>query len=695
MFNKRALNSAAILATLVMLTACGPGGGNSSDVFPRETQPTAAITGPNSFLLFPNPQQQDDGTVQTNTTAYATAYYEAIDASNAKDTLEKWKAANGFGNTSTGTETTVVFGDVKDLGYGRRMTARKNNDGSLAFMVENYLVGAVASYSYSDLNVEAAVVSDKRWHVGTNGIEYSATTCIANIDPASTPAGICDSTIKFTKFYTFEPKTGVRLLEAQLDGRGKKAMPGICITCHGGRGDPLTPSAGSPNSKQLFPVVGNTKSKKRGDVMANLQPLKVDSFGYSSRTGYSRAEQEENLKTINKMVLSSYPMAASSVYPEDALRRYPNTGEWVGTAAALIKNAYGGDGLPNATFTDTYLPPSWSAASSGQATETLYKSVITQSCRTCHILRGNTAMSQLNFDKYCTVSGVCSTETDFYGYADRIRAHVIDRGNMPLAKIVYENMWSTSQPDTLATFLVTAGQPSSAVRDTSGAVLKPGRPVAIAGLSRTTTSPVTLSGSNSLFASSYSWSLVSGSATLSNATSATPTLTGGNGVNVVRLIVSNSTTQSQPVDVTITIDSNYFGAGKLPASPTFADIKAVLQGPPSCSGCHTAGGGPPIFYTDYDRNGDGLVQTAYGQTDDRWFYTELRGRINFADVAASPLLKRPRGLQHGAGSVVFNFTDVAACTAPCGGTTAYAQNKDYFMSAYNMFVNWISNGAPY
>jgi mono/diheme cytochrome c family protein len=690
MCNKYSLNSTIFLLASLLLTACGPGGGNSGDVFPRETQPTAAVTGPNSFLLFPNPQKQDDGSLQTNTTAYATAYYEAIDPNNDKDTLAKWKTANGFGS-GTGTEVTAVFGDVKDLGYGRRMTARQNTDGSLAFVVENYLVGAVASYSYSDFNVEAAVVSDKRWHVGTNGIEFSSAACISGVDlPASSVAatGYCSTTTKFAKFYTFDPTTGARLLEAQLDGRGKKAMPGICINCHGGRGDPLTPAAGSSNGKQLFNLVHNTVSQKRGDVMANLQPLKVDSFGYSSRTGYSRAEQEANLKSINKMVLSSYPIAAATAFPEDALRRTPIAyGEWPGTAAAIIKNAYGGNGLPNTTFADSYLPTGWS----GVGQTALYQNVVASSCRTCHILRGGSSTNdEINFDTYCTqtVPGTCDAGVNFYGYADRIKAHVIDRGNMPLAKIVFERLWGTGEADTLATFLGTAQ--SQPVRDSGGVVLKPGRPVAVPGPDRTTTTPATLSAAGSLYATSYNWSKVSGTATLTNPTSVTATLAGANGTNVLRLVVSDGTTQSASVDVTVILDSTLSPA---PSAIRFSDIKAVLQSNSAgCSGCHTSGGGPPVYYTNYDRNGDTLTDA----TDDRWFYTELRGRINFTDIAASPLLRKPSGHHHG-GGLVFNTTSTTACAvAPTyPDCSPFATLGAYNAAKYNMFVNWILNGAPY
>ena len=33
-----------------------------------------------------------------------------------------------------------MFGDRRDLGYGRRMTVRQNVDGTVAAVVENYLV---------------------------------------------------------------------------------------------------------------------------------------------------------------------------------------------------------------------------------------------------------------------------------------------------------------------------------------------------------------------------------------------------------------------------------------------------------------------------------------------------------------------------------------------------------------------------
>ncbi len=644
-----------ISLSALLLMSCSSGE-NPSDVFPNAAPVIKPTSGPDSFLLFPNPQKQDDGSLQTNTLAYAKAYYEAIDPGNLKTTLADWKTANGFGS-GTGTEVSVVFGDVKDLGYGRRMTARDIGGGSYAFMVENYAVAPAANYGYSSLNLDAAVARDTRWHVSTNAIEFSGADCI----PTSDIAG-CDSSVKFAKFYTFHPTTGARLLEANLDGRGNKAMPGICISCHGGRAYPLTPPDTKPGGlgQPLFPVIGFTASKKRGDVEAHLQPFDVDSFSFSTVPGYTRAAQEAKLKTINQMVLCTYPKESTETALENVCRRNVVFGEWSGTpVATIIREAYGGNGLPNATFSDTFVPTDWK----GQ--ETLYKNVVASSCRTCHILRGTNTMPDLNFNSYAA----------FLGYADQIKGHVIDRGNMPLAKIIYERLWGSSGIETLASFLETNGQTA---RDTSGAVLKPGRPVAVPGPDRITTSPATLSAAGSLYATTYAWSIFSGGGpgvTLVNANTATPIFNALNGTYILQLIASNGTTQSQPVRVSVTIDNTI---GTVTATPKFADIKAVLQNVNTgCTGCHTPGGGPPIFYTNIDRNGSGGID----EIDDLWFYTELRGRINFTDIASSALLRKPSGHHHGGGPQPgFNST-----TAP--GDAARAN--------YDIFLNWILNGAPY
>jgi mono/diheme cytochrome c family protein len=639
------LASAALAACLV--AACG-GGSSPADVRPNVDPPQAPVTGPDKFLLFPNPQQQADGSLQMDSDAYTEAYYRAIDPGNERDTLAKFKAKNGF-ETGTGEEHLVIFGDQRDLGYGRRMYARRNADGTMAFYVENYLLETNGQYLYNTLNLDAAIVRQGAHMVGVNAIEFS---------PG--PNGGAS----FPKFYNFDATTLQRATRVDLDGRGDKAMPGPCISCHGGRGDALTPPDAS--GKRLFNLVRNTVSQQRGDVAARLHPFEPDTFEFSAtRAGFSRAEQEAAIKSINRMILCSYPLPAPSPHPEDACRPVASDSEWQGTAATLIKSAYGGDGLPNATFHDNYVPPSWEQA--GQST--LYRSVIATSCRTCHIMRGTAGNSDLDFTTY----------EKFVGFAERTKHHVFERGNMPLAKIVFDAFWSSNRPGLLADYLQAQGHN---VRAADGSIPRPGRAVSEPGPDRVAPVGATpLSASGSQFANGYAWSLVSGpsGATLTNASSVSATLTTTQpGTYVVRLVASNGSEAGAPKEVRIVAVASLSPA---PAAIRFADIKASMQQTVgSCTQCHAADGQlprPPVFYTNDDRNGDGTVGDA---TDDAWFYEEVRSRINFTDVGASALLRKPSGNHHG-GNLVAGFDTTKAPGDPA-------------RSRYDLFLNWILSGAP-
>ena len=659
--NWRNIQKNLLLGSMAALVAaCGGGGSGSStggDVFPGSKPVAAAVDGPDSFLLFPNPLKQADGTLQVNATAYARAYYEAIDPGNDRDTLAKFKAFNGIGGGAAGgvIEENVIVGDQRDLGYGRKMTARQNADGSLAFMVENYLAAGYGGYS--PFNLEAAIVGANQWHIGTNGIEFS---------PG--PGG----TVKFVKFYTFNPVTGARLMAANLDGRGDKAMPTICITCHGGRGDPLTPPDGS--GKALFAKVMNTVSQARGDVAAQLHPFEPASFDFSALPGFTRAIQESKLKTINKMVLCSMPLAAPSIFAEDACRannRLANGGvatvnEYQGTAAVHLKDMYGGDGLPLAATaaSDTYVPAAWQTA--GQTS--LYLNTQAQACRVCHLLRGTGNQSDINFDSFIK----------FDGYADRIKAHVIDRGNMPLAKLIADKFWVTpSIYAPLQSFLVGKGYADGGQR--------PGRPVADPGPSRVVKQLATpLSAAMSLFSSSYQWSILSGpaGARLVNANTAQPVFNAlSAGTYAIQLVTGNGTSQSQPASMALVVDT---ALTYDPSVLRFSDIKALLQtGGGGCTTCHQAGGNgtvtPPIWYTSYDRAGTGNGADA---TNDHWFYTELRGRINFTDLVASPVLRKPSGNHHN------------GLQRPGFDTSPGLLPGDILRQDYDKILGWILNGAP-
>jgi hypothetical protein len=650
-----------LLASLAILaSACTQQ--NTGD----EPAASTAPQGLNRFLLFPNPVAMNSGGFETNTTSYADAYYRAIDPTNLKDTIDKWKTQNGFGS-GTGTEKLAVFRDAKDLGYGRRMTGRQNTDGSVAFYVENYNVAPNGASGYASiLNVEAAINRDTRWHVGTNAIEWSSTPCGAG-DPAD-----CSGTIKFAKYYNFSSKDGTRQLAVDLDGNGLKAMPGPCITCHGGRGDPLTPDEGNP-AKPRFPLVENSVSRKRGDVQARLHGMNVDSFDYSPDiAGFSKSDQQATLKQFNQWILCTYPLAGAAAGAEDACRVVAGANEWQGTAAEMIKSWYGGPGMPNGTFLDTYVPTGW------QASASVYTSAVAPFCRTCHILRGTKNQDDIDF----------MTSAKFLGYADRIKAHVFDRGTMPLALIVYDDFWGTNAPNQIANFInptLGALTPAQTATDSSGTALKPGRPIANPGPNRMvkTGTNAILTAENSLFASSFSWSVISGSATITNPNAMIATFNApAAGDVVVQLTVGNGT-QTDTKNVTITASNSFPD----PAGIKFAQVKNVLQNVShttsqasgKCTDCHkdvatpAPATTPPIWYTSFDRDGVGGVTT----TDDQWFAKALQGRINLTEIDASPLLRKPSGNHHN-GKMLLDPSDKVN-----GG-----------LRDYSILYNWILGGMP-
>jgi len=611
--------------------------------------------------------------------AYAGAYYAVVDSGAAKTTLADFKTANGFNaancqptNTVSVEEYEVKFRDVHDLGYGRHMCVHRNKTtGDVAVWVENFQVTAIPGQHYERVNLEALIADDRRWHVGTNAIEYSATP---------TSGGV-----KFVKFYTFNPD-GTRRTFVDLDGRGAKAMPVPCITCHGGKGLPLT-AAGT------FPVIA---AFPQADTLAHMQPLNVDTLDFWDQSPWTRPDQEASLKAINKVVLCTYPLPAASAFAEDACRT-PTVGaaQWQGTTAEMVKDWYGGDGMPNAAASDSYVPTGWkdgaTAPVSGDVVPAgatnLYRTVIAPYCRVCHALRGNgnfPGANDIDFMEYSKFIG----STNYEGFAvgpaggghyNRIKYHVFDRGNMPLALLKWDQFWASAAPTTLAAFVPGALS--------GGSAIQPTRPVALPGPDRMrlkTGSAVKLSGADSINAVSYRWRITSSNAAnaaLANPNTVRPTFTANiDGIFTVELIVNNGSMDSAPATQTLVSAA----ANPDPNSIRWQDIRNILQntggitpGTP-CASCHDSGSGnfgPPVFYNDYDRNGDSLVDAA----DVHQFYLDIRARLNFTDVEASFLLRRPSGHHHPGG--LLDGFDVNNQTT---GNRVH----------YDTILNWIVNGAP-
>ena len=593
---------------------------------------------------------------KTNDVSYARAYYATIDPSDDRDTLDKWKQANGFG---TAGDVHVIFHDTKDLGYGRDMHFHDGGNeaaprpGQYALYVDNYAVNNVPGESYGPLNLDAAIQGVSQYHIGTNAIEYGPVDYDGDGLPDDVNFdGVVNEQDYFPRFYNFSPDPPYqRRLMVDLDGKGEKAMPGPCIVCHGGRADVLMPSPVNVNPYSNFP--------RGGDTLAHLQPLDVGSFEYSDTPPWTRAEIEPGLKAINTAVYDSYAANDAQLYDTTGNASFAyGYAEWDSTfARQMLESWYGGAGLPG-SFADTYVPDDWNPAVNATVpagADALYRDVVSTSCRTCHLLRGIDYQSDIDFTAY---DQDAFGNHKFLGYADRIEDLVYDRGVMPLATLTFRNFYET---DALATELGNA-LPGFSHFAPDGSLLLPGRPIARAGPDFTSASPAAVSGAASLFATTYQWSITSmpvgAVASLDDPASVRPKLTASlDGTYTLELVVGDGATVSAPDSVTVTINS-----AATPVTFT-ADIKPLLASA-GCTGCHYPGGGPPVFYAD-------PVGTDPPLSQDRDVYETFRSLVNFEDPEYSRMLLKPTGNHHGGGQVI---------------TKGDAN--------YNLLLQWVLEGAP-
>lgn len=558
---------------------------------------------PNEFLTF----LDDLSSVYTGSQASAEAYYRAIDPLDAKTNLADWLSENGF---DAGPDARAVYRNAADLGFGRVMSMRTLSDGSVAAYVENYPT--------LDEAVEALDTGLRGGLLATVAMEFS---------PA--PGG----GEPYTKFYTFGPDDE-RVIAIDLDGRGAKFMPGLCNICHGGQPQALVGGE--------FP--------DDGDTDAQFLPWDLETYEFSDIDGYTRADQEAELRALNAGTLATYPVAAVE-------------GHWSGNAAReLIEGWYGGSALPGQVFDPAFVPPGWKAEINGGPTgnpsgiEDLYLAVIAPNCRACHIMRGRYFSEHpegelIDFSSY----------GKFIAYEDRLEALLYGGGVMPDALVTYEQFWTNHDgvlgAEALARYL-----------DIDATELRPGRPIADAGPDRDVAIGVSvgLNGRASAFAEEFQWTFAPGgrpagsSATINGAGTATPTIeTDVPGVYRLQLIVSNDGESSEPDFVTLMA---IFGTDPARFS---ADIAPIVTR--ACASCHSEG------------RAQSVVGIPVRYDEPLALYERLVAYVNMQDYDASLLLSKPAGIRHG-GQTVPGF-DLSG--AP--GSTR---------DDYDRMLQWIGEGAP-
>lgn len=546
--------------------------------------------------------------------ATAKAYYAAIDPGNDKDTLTKWKAANGFVDDDPNTvEATYINGF--DLGFARHMYMRKDDNGN----VYSYVINA-PNFDSADSNVNT---------IATVAMEYSPAPGAPLSDPD-----------KYTKFYTFvlNPITGEqdRAITMDFDGRGEKYQPGTCLQCHGGK--PAALSGG------VYPNNGDLRNAASGSKSPGFLPWDVstlyfsdDDFDNHTRLTPPSAAQLDAFRRFNEMVLLTDP--------SDTVKTLIHG--WYGvtdTSATTIP--------ADATFNGDFIPDGWLPGNTGGPSDadadkasTLYLQVVGPYCRACHAQR--TEKSAISF----------STYADFMGYASEgiggIPNRVFDMGVMPLARHTMDEFWRSA----------TAASPASVLASQLGLAdtRMPGTPIAlidraVVGGSSTTIATGTVdvditggsvtvrpNGDSSYFAKTLQWTLTSkpagSSAVLVGDTTPDPAFVADvDGDYVVQLVVNNGETDSDPASITVTATTS----PPPPPTVTFTEVNNTIftnggsfsSSSNYCISCHNSGAHTLNFTTSPSNN-----------------YTQAKNYVDDSNLPTSAsnsqLLQKPSSGSHG------------------------------------------------
>jgi hypothetical protein len=314
--------------------------------------------------------------------AASKAYYTQVDppdpnSNSNRDTFAKFKSKNGFDpnpNVPVAGEFVAQYANSGDLGFGRDMHCLKKGNGDVACYVTNYGTGYTSvAPGGGTADQDDANAAGQRNTVGFS--KELATVAMEYSPIENDPAG--DKVVKFFVYKKDFPNSGDynRSISANLDGRGERPVPQLCMTCHGG----LLPQQSS--GVAVFSTADDAKLGSR------FLPFDHRFFTFPSDPALSKANQELSIKNLNEQIVNAAPPTSAG----DAIGEVINGMYNNGASAKQISN---------------FAVPGWATGASANAPnqQSFYQGVLTPACRTCHVAQ---SFAQLQFntsDKFVNLS---------------------------------------------------------------------------------------------------------------------------------------------------------------------------------------------------------------------------------------------------------------------------------------------------
>lgn len=331
------------------------------------------------------------GTLSNQLDQATTNYYQQVDPTGDRQTLDgnpSFKTTHGFGaggpnctNLAVG-ETCAIFANSGDLGFGREMHCKQSGANSACY-VTNY--GNIGTPDTDD--VAAAVAN--------NGVV--ATVAMESAPIEGDPIG--DPVVKFFVYNS----AGNRINAADLDNKGLRPIPQLCMVCHGGN----YPGGATTG----VPPFTTTNEVKLG---SEFLPFDIHNYTFAAAP-FDKSSQQAAFKTLNEqIVLSTNPSEHTQL---------------------LIAEMYDGDNGFAATDQEELLVVSDPAApaandrwSAQPSKVEMYKHVIGNACRTCHVTNPVPSLHFTNAKQAIDILG-------------QIEGRVCSEHVMPHAKVTHDLFW--------------------------------------------------------------------------------------------------------------------------------------------------------------------------------------------------------------------------------------------------------------